>query len=130
MSSEFIRFLIGGGINTAVTYALFLALSSVTRTTVAYSITYIVGIGLSYAINVSMVFRRRPSLATAVVYPAVYGVQYLYGLLVLSILIDRYGVSKQVAMLVVIVTSIPLTFVLTRLLLRARALWDGDDAPR
>ncbi|ARP84092.1 hypothetical protein CAL12_26935 [Bordetella genomosp. 8] len=120
MKSQFLRFLVGGGINTAVTYVLFLALASFMRTSVAYTITYVFGIALSYAINILLVFRRRPSVATAAMYPAVYGLQYLYGLLMLSFLIDRVGMTKQVAMLVVIVTSIPLTFAATRLLLRKR----------
>jgi putative flippase GtrA len=120
MKSQFLRFLVGGGINTAVTYVLFLVLASFMRTTVAYTVTYVFGIALSYAINVLLVFRRRPSVATAAAYPAVYVLQYMYGVLMLSLLIDRFGISKQVAMLVVIVTSIPLTFAATRLLLRRR----------
>jgi putative flippase GtrA len=120
MKSQFVRFVLGGGINTLLTYGLFLLLSSAMSVPVAYTITYVVGIALAYAINLMLVFKSRPSFRTAAAFPAIYGVQYLYGLCLISLLIDRLGMSRQVAMLVVIITSIPLTFVLTRLLLQKR----------
>jgi putative flippase GtrA len=120
MKSQFVRFLLGGGINTAVTYVLFLVLSSFVHHAVAYSIVYLIGIGLSYAINVRWVFRSHSSARTVVAYPMIYGVQYVYGLAVLSLLIDRLALSSDIAMLIVIGTSVPLTFVLSRALLKAR----------
>jgi putative flippase GtrA len=120
MKSQFIRFLLGGGINTAVTYVLFLVLSEFMHHAVAYSIVYITGIVLSYVINARLVFRSAPSARTIVAYPLIYGVQYVYGLAALSLLIDRLALPREIAMLIVIGTSVPLTFVSTRALLRAR----------
>lgn len=120
MKSQLIRFLLGGGINTIVTYLLFLVLSSFMHHTAAYSIVYLLGIAFSYVINVRLVFRSAASVRTAVAYPLIYGVQYVYGLVVLSLLIDRIGLPREIAMLMVIGTSVPLTFLLTRALLKAR----------
>ena len=119
MKSQFLRFLVGGAINTALTYTIFIVLSWFMHAVLAYTITYVIGIAISYAINVWLVFKRRPSVATAAAYPVVYLVQYLFGLGALTVLM-KWGVTHEVAMLVVIVMSIPLTFVLTRTLLRGR----------
>jgi putative flippase GtrA len=120
MKSQFIRFLIGGGVNTAVTYVLFLILSAFIHHTAAYSIVYVVGIALSYVINVKLVFRSAPSARSIVTYPVAYGVQYIYGLAALSLLIDYFSLDHSLAMLIVIGTSVPLTFILTRTLLTTR----------
>ena len=44
----FLRFLLGGALNTIVTYAVFLGLSLVVHYSIAYTITYLVGMVLSY----------------------------------------------------------------------------------
>jgi putative flippase GtrA len=114
MKSQFLRFLLGGGVNTAITYLLFLALTSVMHYSAAYTITYAVGIVLSYVINTILVFRTKPALVSMISFPALYVVQFLYGLLCLYVLMDIFGIVRQIAMLVVIGTGAPLTFLFAR----------------
>jgi len=117
--NELLRFVLVGGVNTGVTFVLFLALCWVMPAPAAYTVTYVLGIGLAYALNSLFVFQTDMSVRTALRFPLVYLVQYLYGLAVISALTGWLHVPNSAAILVVIVTSIPLTFVLSRMALRA-----------
>ena len=107
-------FLIAGVINPLLTYGMFLILSSFLSYGIAYTITYLSGIALAYGLASTFVFGTGFDLRAALRFPFVYVVQYIYGLVVLSILIDGVHASRHVAILVVIVTSVPLTFFLRR----------------
>ena len=113
-TSAFGRFLIAGAINTLVTYVLFLALSSVLHHAIAYTIAYVAGIGLAYVMAASFVFGAGFTAKSAARFPVVYLIQYLFGLGALALLIDWLGMSRQLAMLLVVATSLPLTFVLSK----------------
>ena len=85
-SMALLRFIVVGGINTAVTFVLFMSLSLVLPVPAAYTVTYALGIVLSYALNSLFVFRTELSLRTALRFPLVYVVQYLYGLALITVL--------------------------------------------
>ena len=113
-NGPFLRFLVGGSVNTIVTYALFLTLSFFLHYSLAYTITFLLGIVLSYGLAATFVFDTGFDRRSALRFPLIYVLQYLYGLGGLSLLIDLLGVSRYAAMLVVIITSIPLNFMLQR----------------
>ena len=115
LKAEALRFLIVGGLNTAITYALYLALLPLLDYTVAYTVTYVLGIGLAYLLNTRFVFRVRPSVHSAVAFPFVYLIQYGVGMLVLSIAVRLLEIPQQYAMVAVIAVTVPLTFFLSRL---------------
>lgn len=115
--STFIRFILGGLVNTGTTYVLFLCLTSIVSVSVAYTMAYISGIALGYIVNVRFVFESGASVRTAVRFPLVYIVQYAWGLAVLSLLVRGLGMLPALAMLVSIGTSVPLTFFLARYVL-------------
>lgn len=121
VDNRFIRFLISGAINTLVTYAVFVLLGRWFHHALAYTISYLLGIALSYAMAATFVFRAGVSVRSALRFPLVYVVQYLYGLAALSLLVKRFGVPQNLAMLVVIATSIPLTFLMARHAMRPTA---------
>lgn len=118
LANELLRFVVFGGVNTGITFCLFLALCLVMPAPLAYTVTYAFGIVLSYALNSLFVFQTDMSLRTALRFPLVYLVQYLFGLVVVSVLTGWLHVPNAAAMVVVVVTSIPLTFVLSRMALR------------
>ena len=129
------RFLIAGVINTLLTYGMFLMLSSFLSYGIAYTITYLSGIALAYGLAATFVFGTGFDLRAALRFPVVYVVQYIYGLVVLSILIDGLRASRHVAILVVIVTSVPLTFFLSKYAIRPTSTpqifkaWHDQDGP-
>ncbi|GLW96928.1 GtrA family protein [Microtetraspora sp. NBRC 16547] len=114
--SPFARFLIGGAVNTGVTYGLFVVVALWLPVSVAYTLVFLSGIALSYVINTAFVFRTRASIGSAVRFPGVYLVQYFVGLALLTLLV-RLGVASWVAMPMTMCVTVPLTFVMSRYVL-------------
>ena len=115
---EFARFLLAGAINTALTYVMFLFLIKSLGYLLAYSVIFCLGIALSYFLNVYLVFKKRSSLASFILFPIVYVIQYCLGAVVLWFLVDRAGIAPSLAMIGVIVTTIPVTFLASRFVLK------------
>jgi len=117
---EFSRFLIAGAVNTVASYAVYLLLLAILPYLVAYTIAYVVGIAISYLLLTRFVFRTQHRLATAVRFPLVYVAQYLMGSAVLTLLVETLTVRASIAAIVAIVASIPVTFLLSRFVLRTK----------
>jgi len=86
----------------------------------AYAIAYIVSIAVSYVFNAMFVFRQPLRARSALYYPLVYLAQFLLGLLMLKVLIGVVHVSAWLAPLLVSVLTIPMTFLLSRIIVRAQ----------
>lgn len=115
---EFVRYLVVGGANTLVTYALFVAAMRVTSYIVAYSGAYAAGIALGYALQSRFVFRVAIQWRTALRFPLAYVVQYVAGAALLWLLVDRLAIARSIAALIVVAAVVPLGFVLNRVALR------------
>lgn len=116
---EVFRFLIGGVLNTVVGYGGYLLLLHWIRYEVAYTVSYIVSVTVSYLFSALVVFRQPLSARAALRYPLVYLVQFLLGLVLLKLLIEALHVSAWLAPLLVSVLTIPATFLLSRIIVRA-----------
>lgn len=117
MRSEFFRFMLVGALNTFVSYLLFLALLNFLNYLLAYTISYCSGIMLSYFMNVLFVFKYRLSVTTFLKFPFVYGVQYAIGATTLWILASEADISPEIAIIGVIIVTIPVTFITSRFVL-------------
>jgi putative flippase GtrA len=116
------RFLAFGIANTLLTYGIYCGLVSFVPAQIAYAIVYALGIALAYAGNVWWVFRVHPRLATAAVYPLLYLLQYSFTAGMLEVL-TRYGsLGERVALAIAIVVVTPLSFFLSRRLLRGESV--------
>ena len=113
----FSRFVVAGAINTGLTYLIYVLLALILPYPVAYTVTTVLGIFLSYLLNARFVFRRKLSLVTAVQYPAVYVTQYLLGLLLLYLLVEKARMSKFLAPILIVAATVPVTFLLSRLVI-------------
>ncbi len=122
MSPRFIRFLLAGGFNTGLTYAMYLLLLQWVSYLPAYGISYVLGIVVSYVLNSRVVFHTAMSLTGMLKFPLVYLVQYAMGSVLLWLLVERLGMSRDYALLPVIIITVPLTFALTRWVLTGRSL--------
>lgn len=116
--SDMIKFVIGGSINTAFTYCLYFGLQAILHYQVAYALAFATGIVFSYWFNARIVFKTPIRWKGFFAFPLVYLVQYLLSAVLLSLFVERLGITQNVAPLVVIVLTIPITFVLTRWFLR------------
>ncbi len=115
---RFAKFLLVGGINTALTYALYLALLHwQVSYQIAYSISFVLGIVIAFVLQTRFVFDAKANIRNAVVYPIVYSAQYLFGLLVITIAVRFFAVPKPYALAISILLSVPLMYLLTQRLL-------------
>ena len=115
---QFARFLAAGAINTVASYAIFLVLLRFVPYLVAYTIAYVIGIAISYLLMTRFVFFTPPRLRTALRFPLVYVAQYLTGSAVIVVLVEAWGIRAPIAAIAAIVASVPVTFVLSRTILR------------
>jgi putative flippase GtrA len=114
--SSFLRFLLSGGLNTLATYALYLALLPIAGYKLAYTIAYLFGIVLAFVINRFFVFQSYRGWRSVVLFPLVYLAQYLVSLGVIWLWVERLQLPPELAPLVAIVITIPMTFALSRLI--------------
>lgn len=108
------RFVIAGAANTCTTYVLYLALLQFMPYVAAYSVTYLVGIVLGYALNAYIVFKERPTAKSAAMYPLVYALNYLLGLSILYALVEFFDVQREIAPFIVIAVSVPIMYLATK----------------
>lgn len=116
--AEYATFILVGGVNTAVTYAIYLLLSLTLTYQVAYGISFLLGILLSYYLNSRFVFDVKMSWSGLMRFPTIYLVQYLAGSLLLGALVEVLDVPERYAPLVVTIVLVPATFFMTRFILR------------
>lgn len=116
--AQFVRFLATGASNTVASYAVYLALLPFVHYLVAYTIAYLFGIGLSYALMTRFVFQTTARWSTALRFPLVYVVQYLLGSSIIHVLVAYAGVRPFLAALLAMIVTVPATFVLARVVFR------------
>lgn len=120
--SRFLRFLLSGGINTVATYAVYLVLLRALDYRIAYTVAYIVGILLAYALNWLFVFRTHRGLTSVLLFPFVYVTQYAVSLATVWIWVEMFGLPKSLAPLIAIVITIPITYALSRLVFSGKKI--------
>ena len=117
---EFAAFVFFGAVRTVLGYGMYLFLVLFFTYGTAYTLSYIVGVFISYYLNARFVFREKLRLSRALQFPIVYLVQYLIGLGLLYLLIEVAHVSKFLAPIVVIIVTVPCTYLLSRYAIKGR----------
>ena len=113
---SFMRFLMSGGFNTALTYAIYLLLLQVAGFEVSYSIAYGTGVFLAFLLNRFFVFKSHSGFKSLLFFPLVYVAQYLVSLAILWVWIEKLGLSAKLGPLVAIIITIPITYLLSKLI--------------
>ncbi|SDH58680.1 Putative flippase GtrA (transmembrane translocase of bactoprenol-linked glucose) [Aneurinibacillus thermoaerophilus] len=117
MNKEFFRFLIVGGLNTGITYGIYLVLLLGFPYVLAYSGSYIIGVFISYYLNSKIVFQTNFSIKKMLQFPLVYVVQYVINTMFLYFLVQM-NISEKLAPILVVILSIPITFILSKYILK------------
>ncbi|MET3108706.1 putative flippase GtrA [Oxalobacteraceae bacterium GrIS 1.18] len=117
LNQRVLRFLITGTLNTLLTYRLYLLFKTVLNYQLAYFLSYIVGILFTYVMSSLFVFKSPISLLTFIRFPLVYVVQYFFGAIILALAVKILGVSENIAPLIVIVFTLPITYLLSKFFL-------------
>ncbi|MDF3197209.1 GtrA family protein [Pseudomonas sp. 1912-s] len=113
---DFSRFLLSGGFNTIVTYGAYLLLLKYFSYNTSYTMAYVGGIILAYVLNRFFVFGSHKGIKSVVLFPLVYLAQYLVSLIVLWAWVEKLGLDERAAPLLAIAITVPMTFILTKLL--------------
>ncbi len=118
---EFMRFLLVGTINTVTGYAVYLSLVFFIPYLFAYTISYVVGICVSYYLNTRFVFKTHFSLKKFLKFPLVYLFQYIFGICVVYLVVQKLGWHKALAPILAVILSVPFTFLLSRLIIKPKS---------
>lgn len=110
---RFFRFVMSGGLNTAVTYGIYLVLLQLMPYQFSYTIAYVSGIAISYALNRSFVFRSHQGFRSVLLLPFVYFAQYCLGILVVWLWIEKAHMSSAIAPLVAALVAVPFIYFLS-----------------
>ena len=109
-----VRYLIAGGVNTIVTYIVYLLLLTPVGYRIAYFLAFILGIGLSFVLLRRLVFSR-PGKPFALLYVGLSHVaQLVLGWLVIEFWVVWMQQSQRLAPLVAVGVSVPLMFLIQR----------------
>ena len=109
-----------GGVNTLAGYLIYAFLLLFLPYLICYTVAFIINIFLSYFLNSKFVFNQKLGLSKAIRYPLVYLGQYLIGTISLYLLVEILKVNKLVAPLLVVVLTIPVTYYLSRRIVRGK----------
>lgn len=117
MLARWARFVVGGVINTGFGYGLYLLLALALPYPLAYLLAYAAGVVFSYWFNAVVVFRVPLSWAGFLAFPLVYAVQYLISAALLGLLVEWLQVPHKLAPLAVAACMVPLSYVISKLVL-------------
>lgn len=115
---EIITFIICGGVNTLLTYVIYILLNLVFSYSLSYSVSFAAGIFITYFLNSRFVFKEKLSLRKAISYPVVYLVQYLLGIIGLYMLVEIIGIGEVIAPLLIVALTVPITYLLSRAIIK------------
>jgi putative flippase GtrA len=118
-TGEVFRFLIGGVLNLLVGYGGYLLLLIWMRYEAAYVTSYIFSVCVSYVFSALVVFRQPLRARSALFYPLVYFIQFLLGFILLRVLVEVLHMPIWAAPLLVSILTIPVTFLMSRIVVRA-----------
>lgn len=116
---EFGRYVFFGGLNTILTYVIYLGCLYFMAYRMAYTVSFVCGIFISYCFNAQFVFKKELRITKALHFALVYLAQYFVGLGLLFILVEVVHVSKWFAPILLIFLIVPANFWLNRRLLMA-----------
>lgn len=114
---QWLRFIVAGTFNTALSYGCYLFLASYITYQLAYLCAYALGVVAAYGLNAKYVFRLSCSWRGLFSYPIVYVVQYGLGALLLWIMVQWVGLSQTLAPLPVMVCLVPLSYLINKAML-------------
>ena len=109
-----LRFLLAGGLNTAVTYLIYLGLLQVASVQVSYAIAFVSGIAISYVLGRVFVFKAHQGYRSALILPLVYLIQYSTGAAMVWAWVDVLHQHPMLAPAISIAVTLPLTYFLSK----------------
>jgi len=122
LNYKFIYFIWWGGINTLLTYTIYLCLNLILNYKLAYFLSYFIGILCSYHFNSNKVFKVGYSVKTFLFYPVLYLSQFGFSFLLLYVSINKLQINENIAPLLVIAFLFPITYLLNKLIFYSKEI--------
>lgn len=120
INHEFTRFIIVGGINTGHYYLIYLLCLQLLHT--HYFLAHILGFGSSFIgsffLNSYITYQVKPTLAKFIRFPLTQVVNILSSTILIFVIIEWLQVSSSLAPLIAVVFTVPITFIVTRRILK------------
>lgn len=116
----FAKFLLSGAFNTALSYAAYALLLLVLPYQWAYTIAYAAGIAVAYLLYRYFVFGRSGGRYGPLLVCLIYAAQYLLGMGLVTLWTGVLALPPIFAPAFAIAVSLPVTFLLNRLVFRER----------
>ena len=107
---DFLRFVVVGILNSALTYALYVLLNMVLAYQVAYAISFSAGIFFSAQLNSKFTFKTKLNTWKLARFCFIYFLNFCVGLGLLSILVDYLQWSDVTAPVLVLLATTPIGF--------------------
>ncbi|MEO1287406.1 MAG: GtrA family protein [Chloroflexota bacterium] len=117
IKSETLRYILVGGLNTGITYLIYLLVLLFAQYIIAYTVSYVSGIVISYVLNSLFVFRQPLQWSKAIQYPVVYVVQFVIGSILITFFVEVLAIDPSLAALANVIVLLPISFILTRFIL-------------
>lgn len=116
---EFVRFVLLRAVCAVFSYGLYIALLRWIRYEAAYVVAFIAGIGLAYVVSAMFVFRQPMRKRSAYRFPVVYLLQFVLSLILLRVAVEILGIPEWLALAFAVGVTLPITFLLSRWIVRA-----------
>lgn len=116
---EFAKFIIVRGVCAVFTYGAYLLALKWWSYEIAYVASYALGIALAYYSSATFVFGEPLKRRAALLFPLVYLLQFVVGYFLIKVSVEVVHVPEWLALAVSIALTIPLTFVMTRWVVRS-----------
>ena len=107
-----------GVFNTAVTFGLYQLFLLMLRYEIAFTLSFLSGIAISYVLNGRFVFDSRLNLRRGLTYAGYYLMIYLLNLGLVRLAVENGGISPVWAPLLVLCVTLPVNFLGAKLILR------------
>lgn len=114
INQRFIKFVLVGSLNTGSSYLMYLFFLFFLPYNLAYSVSFVASIIISYFLNTYWVFKHPWRWKKLAQFPLAYIVQYLVGLLLLNLLVDYFGMNEKIAPLLIIIFLVPLSYIIIK----------------
>src|SRR5699024_11971415 len=119
---EILRFIIVGGINTLNYYILYLILLRLfsIEYLISHILAFVMSFIISFYLNCYFVYKVKPTLKKFLAFPLTQVVNMGLQTLLLYVLVDNFDLSPTIAPLLGLIVTIPITFVLSKWILKDR----------
>ena len=111
---ELLRFCVVGVIATAIHYGVYLLMLNWVNHNVAYTIGYVLSFCCNYWLSSVFTFKVKMSVRNVVNFAVSHLLNYLFGLLLLNVVIWTGMLAENMAPLAVFIMVIPFNFIIVR----------------